>query len=153
MSNGRMFSPIPVLLAGWVVTGPAHAGLPAAVVQSGLSVQTGLAGLSANQEPVPEDVRVATTALKQACETWRRSVQSPAKMSGPVPSSDLRVPLPGHGLCDVIEDAEHALNTALWLAGWLGAVAMVFALGVFCAVRGVLLSLWNWRLPIGARPW
>jgi len=155
MFSRRVVTPIPALLAGWLFAGPAHAETGTSAVQTGPAAQAAIASLTANPDRVPEDVKVAASALRQARETWRRSVQPPPKVSGPapVPSSEPRMLLPDHGLCEAVEDPNHFMTSSLWFAGWLGAVATVFGLALFCALRGVLLSLWNWRLPIGARPW
>lgn len=149
MFSGRLVNPVAALLAGCVVAGSAYAA------SDGPPSQLMPIRVASNPEPVPEDVKLAVAALQQACANWRRTYQPAPTLSGPVPlpASDPRPPLPDRGRCDAVEDPEHAMDSLLWLTGWLGAMAMVLALAVFCAVRGVLLSLWNWRLPIGARPW
>jgi len=152
MFSGRLILPVPAFLAVWAVVTPAHADVVGSpVMQSKPIVST----INPAPVPEPEDVKQAAFALKQACETWRRSVQLPASTSAPValPSSDPRPPPPDLDLCDAAVDPEHAMSSLLWIGGWLGVMATVCGLAVSCALRGLLLSLWNWRLPIRARPW
>jgi hypothetical protein len=58
--------------------------------------------------------------------------------------------LPERALCAVADNPGQAFLRPMIVSGI--AVVILFFL-VFSLLRGVLISVWNWRLPIGAKSW
>jgi hypothetical protein len=105
---------------------------------------------------VPHEVSVAVVALRQACASWGPATTTAAPGVAGTAPRPLTAPspaLPERTLCEVAENPHQAfLQPMLW-SGIAGAVLFFIGLLVFSLLRGMLISVWNWRLPIGAKSW
>ena len=104
---------------------------------------------------VPRQVSAAIGVLRKACATWRSPALTPSPMvAGIVPKPTPATPEPlERTVCEVADNPNRIYVQTAVLGGIAGAILFFFGLLLFSAVRGTLISVWNWRLPIGAKSW
>jgi hypothetical protein len=61
--------------------------------------------------------------------------------------------LPERALCAVADNPGQAFLRPMIVSGIAVVILFFIGLLVFSLLRGVLISVWNWRLPIGAKSW
>ena len=101
---------------------------------------------------VPPRVTAAVAGLREACAAWRPVIAIPDDAT-PVPKPVApSPPRPERTLCDMADNPEWALLQPMIFGGVAGAILLFVGLVVFSLLRGLLISAWHWRLPLGAKP-
>ena len=101
---------------------------------------------------VPPQASAAIIVLREACAAWQPATM-PAlpNTAGPMPKA-LGAPSE-RTLCAFAGNPGQALLQPMIMGGVAGAILFFIGLLVFSLLRAVLISVWNWRLPIGAKSW
>jgi hypothetical protein len=104
---------------------------------------------------VPPQASAAIIVLREACAAWQPTgtVAAPG-IAGSVPKPVPAPPAPPERtLREVAANSGQALPQPMIMSGIAGAIPFFIGLLVFSLLRGLLISVWNWRLPIGAKSW
>lgn len=103
-------------------------------------------------ETVPASLTVvaAVSQLRGACSAWQST--GPFTGDATAATGKPRVPAedpPERALCDHALHPNRSLLAVMIGSAAAGAVLFFLALALFCGMRAILVSLWNWRLPMG----
>jgi hypothetical protein len=102
---------------------------------------------------VPPQVSAAIVVLRNACADRRQPAPLSAARGAIAPMP--RPPLlpPGRTLCEVAKNPGQAFLHPMLFSGIVGAILFFIGVLVFSLLRGVLISAWKWRMPIGTKSW